>query len=163
MQSTPWVLLINKFAFPVDGASGGSLSNIPYMPPKKHRIELLASLDQQTICSQRGYKCKEHTGEDDFLDYFCVTHDASLCLQCVREGHSECSLITMEVKTEENRRTLQEQADKLRRQERLLREVKGCWHVLIWRNGFVCLFLLFLFCFSVICRKRQRCSKKTSL
>ena len=118
------VYLFSSFIyFAADGDSEGTLNNLPYVAPRKHRIEMLASLDQQTICSQRGIKCKEHTAEDNFVDYFCVTHDASVCLLCVKEAHTQCSLITMETKTEENRQTLREQADRLRRQEQLLREV----------------------------------------
>ena len=96
---------------------------MPYVSPRKHRIELLTALDQQTICSQRGVLCKVHTREDNSVDYFCETHDTSLCLVCVRGAHEQCTLVTMEVKAAESRRTLREQADLLRRQERLLREV----------------------------------------
>ncbi|KAK7475731.1 hypothetical protein BaRGS_00033003, partial [Batillaria attramentaria] len=97
------------------------LSNVPYIPPKKHTIELLAELTPQRVAEEKREKCAHHPGLN-FRDYFCNDHNTGACLLCINAKHASCKIITMDEAAENSRKVLREQADRLKKEEEFLRQ-----------------------------------------
>lgn len=96
-------------------------SSVPYVLPKTHTIEMLIDLTPQRVATGKREKCRDHPGIN-FRDYFCPAHKKSVCLMCINANHQTCQIITAEEEVENNRQILREQAERLERQEEILKQ-----------------------------------------
>lgn len=113
-------------------------SSLPYVLPKKHAVEMLLDLTPQHLCVNKRERCTEHQGLN-FCDYYCTVHSVSACLLCVNAAHPDCKIITMEEAADNSRKILREQADRLKREEELLKQVSVCLSVCMPTGLSVCL------------------------